>query len=114
LARLNEHARHAWRLHAALVRRSLERGFYQGWDVHPAQLASRYAATYAFFREGLAVTCARLSSYLGTAGPGLLEEPATARALAGYLARGLDCGAISPPEVARLTGLDRAGLDALA
>src|SRR3954452_7564450 len=27
----------AWRLHARLVRRSLERGFYQGWDLHPAQ-----------------------------------------------------------------------------
>jgi len=104
----------AWRLHSLLVRRSLERGFYQGWDLHPAQLASRYAATYAFFREGLAVTCARLSSYLGSARPGLLEEPATARALAGYLARGLDCGAISPSEVAGLTGLDRSGLDALA
>ncbi len=25
----------AWQLHARLVRRSLERGFYQGWDLHP-------------------------------------------------------------------------------
>ena len=40
----------AWALHARLVRRSLERGFYQGWDLHPAQLPTRYAATYAFFR----------------------------------------------------------------
>ena len=43
----------AWALHARLVRRSLERGFYQGWDLHPAQLPTRYAATYAFFRDGL-------------------------------------------------------------
>ena len=104
----------AWQLHSALVRRSLERGFYQGWDLHPAQLASRYAATYAFFRGGLAVTCARLRSYLGSARPGLLEEPATARALAGYLTRGLDCGAVSQREVTDLTGLDRPGIDALA
>jgi citrate lyase beta subunit len=104
----------AWQLHSALVRRSLERGFYQGWDLHPAQLASRYAATYAFFRPGLAVTCARLRSYLGGTTRGVLEEPATARALAGYLARGLDCGAVSPRELADLAGLDRAGLDALA
>ena len=34
-------------------RRSLERGFYQGWDLHPAQLPTRYAATYAFYRDGL-------------------------------------------------------------
>ena len=32
----------AWRLHARLVRRSLDRGFYQGWDLHPAQLPTRY------------------------------------------------------------------------
>jgi hypothetical protein len=100
----------AWRLHARLVRRSLERGFYQGWDLHPAQLASRYAATYAFFREQLPDSCARLRSYLGSTGTGVLEEPATARALAGYLARGLDCGAVSLPEITELAGLDRAGL----
>ena len=39
--------RERWRLHARLVRRSLERGFYQGWDLHPAQLPTRYAATFA-------------------------------------------------------------------
>ena len=103
----------AWRLHSRLVRRSLERGFYQGWDLHPGHLASRYAATYGFFREGLPLACARLRGYIGRIAGGLLEEPATARALAGYLARGLDCGAVSAAEVAALAGLDRAGLDAL-
>ena len=57
----------AWRLHARLVRRSLERGFYQGWDLHPAQLVSRYAATYAFYREGLPAACARLRAYAARA-----------------------------------------------
>jgi HpcH/HpaI aldolase/citrate lyase family len=104
----------AWGLHARLVRRSLERGFYQGWDLHPAQLASRYAATFGFFRAGLPAAAARLRAYVGRAPGRVLEEPATARALAGYLARGLDCGAITEPELAALTGLDRAGLDALA
>ena len=97
----------AWRLHARLVRRSLERGFYQGWDLHPAQLASRYAATYAFFRDGLPAACARLRGIAGAARAGLLEEPATARALAGYLARGQDCGAISAAEIATLSGPGR-------
>ena len=46
--------RRGWSLHARLVRRSLERGYYQGWDLHPAQLPTRYAATYAFYRDGLA------------------------------------------------------------
>ena len=104
----------AWTLHAGLVRRSLERGFYQGWDMHPAQLASRYAATFGFFREGLPTAAARLRGYVGREAAGVLEEPATARALAGFLGRGLDCGAITGEELSGLTGLDRTGLDALA
>jgi citrate lyase beta subunit len=104
----------AWQLHAALVRRSLDRGFYQGWDLHPAQLASRYAATFGFFREGLPAAAARLRSYVQREPGRILEEPATARALAGFLVRGLDCGAVTEPELAELTGLDRAGLDVLA
>jgi hypothetical protein len=105
-----DEVRAAWRLHARLVRRSLERGFYQGWDLHPAQLVSRYAATYGFFRAGLTVACARLAAYASRAAGGVLEEPATARALAGYLIRGLDCGAVGGDEVEARTGLDRAAL----
>jgi hypothetical protein len=104
----------AWRLHARLVRRSLERGFYQGWDLHPGQLASRYAATYAFFLAGLPAARERLAGYLSRVSSGTLEEPATARALAGYLARGLDCGAVSEDEVTGLAVLDRAVITALA
>jgi citrate lyase beta subunit len=89
----------AWRLHSRLVRRSLERGFYQGWDLHPAQLPTRYAATYAFFRSGSAAAAERLSAYLQRRSSGVLDEPATARALAGFLLRGLDCGALDPDEV---------------
>jgi citrate lyase beta subunit len=99
----------AWQLHARLVRRSLEHGFYQGWDLHPAQLPTRYAATYAFFRDGLATATARLSAYLRRQAGGVLDEPATARALAGFLLRGLDCGAIDADEA----GFDRATLVAL-
>jgi citrate lyase beta subunit len=89
----------AWSLHARLVRRSLERGFYQGWDLHPAHLPTRYAATYAFFREGAAVAVARLDAYRRRRASGVLDEPATARALARYLFRGLDCGALDAEEV---------------
>ena len=104
----------AWEQHARLVRRSLERGYYQGWDLHPAQLVSRYAATYGFFRAGLAAACERLAGYVSRAASGTLEEPATARALAGYLVRGLDCGAVGADEVAARAGLDRAALTALS
>jgi citrate lyase beta subunit len=85
---------HAWALHHRLVRRSLERGFYQGWDLHPAQLPTRFAATYAFFADGMDAASTRLRRYLDRQSGGVLDEPATARALAGYLLRGLDCGAL--------------------
>ncbi|MDQ2945891.1 MAG: aldolase/citrate lyase family protein, partial [Acidobacteriota bacterium] len=43
----------AWKLHFDQVQRSLQRGFYQGWDLHPAQLPTRYAAVFAFFQQSL-------------------------------------------------------------
>jgi hypothetical protein len=43
----------------------------------------------------------------------VLDEPATAQALAGFVARGLDCGALAEGEVRQLTGLDRAAVDGL-
>ncbi|WP_282202660.1 DUF6986 family protein [Kitasatospora fiedleri] len=104
----------AWRLHHGLVRRSLARAYYQGWDMHPAHLPTRYAAVYAFYREGLTAACARLATYVAKSGGDVLDEPATARALSGYVLRGLDCGAVDLAEVTERTGLDRARLDALA
>ncbi len=104
----------AWRLHARLVRRSLERGYYQGWDMHPGHLPTRYLATYTFFRDGLDAVTTRLRSYLEQRAGAVLDEPATAVALAGFLARGLDCGAVSESEVTELVGVDPAALLSLA
>jgi citrate lyase beta subunit len=109
-----ESVRAAWRLHARLVRRSLERAYYQGWDLHPAQLPTRYAATFGFYRDGLEAAGRRLRTYLDKSASEVLDEPATALALAGYLVRGLDAGAVTEAEVAACSGLDRAALDALA
>ncbi|GIM90266.1 DUF6986 family protein [Paractinoplanes toevensis] len=104
----DEEIQAAWALHHRLVRRSLERGFYQGWDLHPAQLPTRYAATYAFFRDGRDAAVGRLHRYLSRQESGIADEPATARALAGYLLRGLDCGALTD------AGLPRSDLQKLA
>jgi hypothetical protein len=82
--------------------------------MHPAQLPTRYAAVYAFCREGLDAAAGRLADYVAKTEGAVLDEPATARALSGYLLRGLDCGALDPAEVAGRTGLARADLDALA
>jgi citrate lyase beta subunit len=143
----------AWRRHAALVTRALRAGLHQGWDLHPAQLPTRYLATYAFYRGLLPPAIERLAAYLaatgaaaggtaagaagatagarggaaggtgpgaadagaagaaaGARGRGVLDEPATARALAGTLVRAVDCGAADLAE----TGFDRAALDRLA
>jgi citrate lyase beta subunit len=105
-----DHVHHAWRLHAGLVRRALERGFYQGWDLHPAQLVTRYVATYAFFRAALPTAAARLAAYLDRTGDGILDEPATARALASVVVRGLDCGAVDEEEARAAGGPDPAHL----
>ncbi len=104
----------AWALHLRLVRRALERGFYQGWDLHPAQLPTRYAATFAFYRDGLAEAGERLRRYVDGGESGVLDEPATARALADFLVRGQECGALTSDEVTDATGLGMTELAALA
>jgi citrate lyase beta subunit len=106
--------RRGWEQHLRLIRRSLERGYYQGWDLHPAQLPTRFAATYAFYRDGLADAQRRLHDYFERTDSAILDEPATVRALADYVLRALHCGAATATEVAAETGLDSARLAALA
>ncbi|WP_326947133.1 aldolase [Amycolatopsis sp. NBC_01307] len=89
----------AWAEHLRLVRRSLERGFYQGWDLHAHQLPTRFAATYTFYRENFPSAVDRLRAYADKTSGGVLDEPATAQALAVYLLRGLDCGALDEGEL---------------
>jgi citrate lyase beta subunit len=106
--------RRGWELHLRLVRRSLERGYYQGWDLHPVQLPTRYAATFAFYREGLPEAERRLRDYFGRTGSAILDEPATVRALADYVLRALHCGAATADEVQAATGIDAPRLAELA
>ena len=111
---LGEKAQDAWKLHARLVRRSLERGYYQGWDLHANQLPTRYLATYAFYREGFEVAARRLDNYLHGSDATIMDEPATARALARFVVRGLECGALTEDEVRTSTGASPAELTRLA
>jgi len=99
----------AWRLHYEHARHSLRQGFYQGWDLHPAQLPSRYAAVYAFFLEGFEPASARLRNFMGKAAQATLvgdvfDDAATGQGLLNYFLRGLGCGAITADE-ADQTGL---------
>ncbi|PRB11533.1 DUF6986 family protein [Microbacterium sp. MYb62] len=109
-----EHVLAAWQLHARLVRRSLERGYYQGWDLAAEQLPTRYLATYAFYREGFAAAARRLDNYLHGGDASIMDEPATARALARFVVRGLECGAVTAEEVRSATHAEPAELTRLA
>jgi citrate lyase beta subunit len=109
-----EFVHNAWRTHFGLVVRSLNHGFYQGWDMHPAQLVTRYAANYAFYLANAAADATRLRVYVDKADAGVLDEPATAQALAMSMKRAVDCGALTASDVERLCGLSEAELARLA
>src|SRR5262249_30207177 len=90
----------AWRRHADDVRHSLVGGFYQGWDLHPAQLVSRYAAVHGFYVDGLAAATARLAGLrAGARAAGVYEDPSAEQALVNFLRRGFACGALSAEEL---------------
>jgi citrate lyase beta subunit len=105
----------AWRLHADHIRHSLDNAFYQGWDLHPAQLPSRYAAVYAFFLEGIESSSARLRNFIDKAAQATLvgdvfDDAATGQGLLNYFLRAINCGAIPEADAPALTGLSPAEL----
>ena len=100
----------AWRLHSTHVRHSLENGFYQGWDLHPAQLPSRYATVYAFFLDGLDAASGRLRTFVERSARATLvgdvfDDAATGQGLLNYFLRAMNCGAITEAEAVQMSGL---------
>ncbi len=91
----------AWKAHAECVRHALKCGIYQGWDVHPAQLVSRYATVFSFFREHLDGTLRRLANYMDRATRlgNQFDDEATVRGLRQFTARAVACGAATAEEV---------------
>ncbi|MEY2486544.1 MAG: hypothetical protein QOH39_2192 [Verrucomicrobiota bacterium] len=108
--RSNREAVHqAWRLGFEDNLHSLQNGFYQGWDLHPAQFVTRYAAVYLFFLSGLSSGASRLSAFVEKAALASLygdvfDDAATGQGLLNFFLRGLACGAITEAE-ALSTGL---------
>jgi citrate lyase beta subunit len=99
----------AWKIHFDDVRHSLVNGYYQGWDLHPAQLPTRYAAVYAFFLSARPAATARLRNFVDKAAQATLvgdvfDDAATGQGLLNFFARGLSSGALTMDE-ARETGL---------
>jgi hypothetical protein len=108
--RENREAVHrAWKIHFDDATHSLVNGFYQGWDLHPAQLPARYAAVYAFFLSARPAATARLRNFVDKAAQATLvgdvfDDAATGQGLLNFFARGLSSGALTMSE-ARETGL---------
>jgi citrate lyase beta subunit len=100
----------AWRLHYEHIRHSLMNAFYQGWDLHPAQLPTRYAAVYTFFLEGLDAASERLRNFVEKAAQATLvgdvfDDAATGQGLLNYFLRAINCGAITEAEAQKRTSL---------
>jgi hypothetical protein len=99
----------AWALHVKHIRHSLENGYYQGWDLHPAQLPTRYGALFAFFLEALPAASERLSNFVKKAAQATLvgdvfDDAATGQGLLNFFLRGINCGALKEDEALK-TGL---------
>ena len=100
----------AWKLHYDHCRHSLANAFYQGWDLHPAQLPTRYAAVFTFFLESLDAASERLSNFVEKAARATLvgdifDDAATGQGLLNFFLRAINCGAITAEEATRRTSI---------
>lgn len=100
----------AWKLHYKHVRHALECGYYQGWDLHPAQLPVRYAAVYTFFLESMDATALRLRNFISqtaqaTTAGSVFDDAATGQGLLNHFLRAVYSGALDEQDVAGLSGL---------
>jgi len=94
----------AWRIGFSHTMHSLINGFYQGWDLNPAQLPMRYAATYTFFLSSLEEATARLKVFVERAAVSTLtgdifDDAATGQGLLNFFLKAMNCGAIDEPAV---------------
>jgi citrate lyase beta subunit len=95
--------------HCDDIARALRDGIYQGWDLHPAQLPTRYAATYAFFLGAAPAAAARLKNFMNDARQAtllgnLFDDAASGQGLLNLFLRGYACGAYDESDIAA-TGL---------
>lgn len=100
------HVTEAWKRHFDDVTHSLVNGFYQGWDLHPAHLPTRYAAVYAFYLTARPAATLRMNNFFTKAAKAgaAFDDAATGQALVNFFNRALSSGAITLEE-AMQTGL---------
>jgi citrate lyase beta subunit len=89
----------AWRQHRDEIIGSFSEGLYQGWDLHPAHLVSRYATVFQFYKDHVPAMQARLENYEKAEEQAVrlqrqFDDASTARGLRTFLQRAKDCSAI--------------------
>jgi citrate lyase beta subunit len=94
----------AWKTGYDHTMHSLINGFYQGWDLNPAQLPMRYAATYVFFLESYEDAVLRLKNFVektaqATLTGDVFDDAATGQGLLNYFLKAMNCGAVTEEEV---------------
>ncbi|MCC3157363.1 phosphoenolpyruvate kinase [Hymenobacter sp. 15J16-1T3B] len=99
-----ESVHNAWRQGFHHTTHSLINGLYQGWDLNPAQLPMRYAATYTFFLSSYSDALHRLKTFveraaISTLTGDIFDDAATGQGLLNFFLRALNCGAITEEEV---------------
>lgn len=104
-----ESVHQAWRTGFHHTMHSLINGFYQGWDLNPAQLPMRYAATYNFFLNSYEDAVFRLKTFveraaISTLTKDIFDDAATGQGLLNFFLKAMNCGAITEEE-ATATGL---------
>jgi citrate lyase beta subunit len=104
-----ESVHNAWRICFNHTTHSLINGLYQGWDLNPAQLPMRYAATYTFFLSAYDEAAFRLKTFVERAAISTLtgdvfDDAATGQGLLNFFLKAMNCGAITEEE-ALVTGL---------
>jgi len=95
-----ESVHNAWRTGFRHTMHSLVNGFYQGWDLNPAQLPMRYAATYNFFLRSMEEATHRLKAFversaISTLTGDIFDDAATGQGLLNFFLKAMNCGAIN-------------------
>jgi citrate lyase beta subunit len=104
-----EAVHNGWQIGFKHTTHSLINGLYQGWDLNPAQLPMRYAATYNFFLSSYEDAVFRLKTFVDRAAISTLtgdifDDAATGQGLLNFFLKAMNCGAITEEE-ALATGL---------
>ncbi|MCX6123792.1 MAG: hypothetical protein NTV34_03465 [Proteobacteria bacterium] len=90
----------AWRINFEQMSRSLRFGCYQGWDLHPSQIAIRHVVNRAYVLREFDAAALRLKGFLDRSAQAstfgsTFDDRASARGLVHFMKRALSSGIIT-------------------